>query len=98
MKLSILDQSPVSAGSDAGQMYALDASTGAILWSFASGGTVIDGPSIANGVIYWGSGYDRFGLGKANNKVYAFAIAGSKEANKNSDDYDRAPEDERGQH
>jgi len=31
------------AGSNSGQMYALDATTGKILWNFASGGTVIDG-------------------------------------------------------
>ena len=86
------------AGSDAGQMYALDASTGTILWSFASGGTVIDGPSIADGVLYWGSGYARLGLGKANNKVYAFALAGSKEPNDYSGDRDQAPGSERAQH
>ena len=31
------------AGSYSGQMYALDAKTGSVLWSFASGGSVIDG-------------------------------------------------------
>jgi len=34
------------AGSFSGQMYALDTTTGKILWNFASGGSVIDGPSI----------------------------------------------------
>ncbi|HEX3435396.1 MAG TPA: PQQ-binding-like beta-propeller repeat protein [Pseudacidobacterium sp.] len=60
------------AGSSTGKMYALDARTGKILWNFASGGTVIDGPSIVDGAVYWGSGYRRGGTG--NNKVYAFTL------------------------
>ena len=60
------------AGSQSGSMYALDAATGKILWSFASGGTVLDGPSIADGVVYWGSGYNN--PGTPNNKLYAFSI------------------------
>jgi polyvinyl alcohol dehydrogenase (cytochrome) len=62
-------------GSNSGEMYALDATTGKILWKFASGGTVIDGPSIVDGALYWGSGYHLAGTG--NNKVYAFTLAGS---------------------
>ena len=58
------------AGSSSGAMYALKASTGAVLFSFPSGGTVIDAPSIVNGTVFWGSGYRRSGVG--NNKVYAF--------------------------
>ncbi len=61
-------------GSLDGHMYALDAATGKILWSFASGGSVIDGPAIVDGVVYWGSGYARIG-GTGNNKVYAFTVA-----------------------
>ncbi len=60
------------AGSQSGSMYALDAANGKILWSFASGGTVIDGPSIVDGVLYWGSGYSNPGTG--NNKLYAFSV------------------------
>jgi polyvinyl alcohol dehydrogenase (cytochrome) len=63
----------VYAGSLSGYMYALDAATGRILWSFSSGGSVIDGPSIVDGVVYWGSGYGRIG-GTGNNKVYAFSL------------------------
>src|ERR1700726_3969867 len=59
------------AGSYSGQMYALDTMTGKILWNFASGGSVIDGPSIVDGTVYWGSGYRNI-LGTGNNKVYAF--------------------------
>jgi len=65
-------------GSYSGQMYAFDATTGKILWNFASGGTVIDGPSIVDGTLYWGSGYRNIPPGIGNNKVYAFTLAGSK--------------------
>src|SRR5580704_11552288 len=63
-------------GSNSGQMYALNTATGNILWSFASGGSVIDGPSIVDGALYWGSGYREI-AGTGNNKVYAFTLAGS---------------------
>jgi polyvinyl alcohol dehydrogenase (cytochrome) len=68
----------VYAGSQGapGYMYALDAATGKILWSFASGGSVIDGPSIAGRFIYWGSGYR---IGTNNNKLYAFTITGQQD-------------------
>ena len=64
----------VYAGSNSGQMYALDESTGTVLWNFASGGTVIDGPSIVDSTVYWGSGYAELD-GTGNNKVYAFSLA-----------------------
>jgi polyvinyl alcohol dehydrogenase (cytochrome) len=63
----------VFAGSFSGFMYAMDSSTGQILWSFDSGGSVVDGPSIADGVVYWGSGYSHIKPGKGNNRIYAFA-------------------------
>jgi polyvinyl alcohol dehydrogenase (cytochrome) len=55
-------------------MYALDAGTGAVLFTFASGGSVIDAPSIAKGTVYWGSGYSNIPPGIGNNKVYAFTV------------------------
>jgi polyvinyl alcohol dehydrogenase (cytochrome) len=67
------------AGSYSGQMYAFDATTGKILWNFSSGGTVIDGPSVVDGTLYWGSGYRNIPPGIGNNKVYAFTLAGSKD-------------------
>ena len=76
------------AGSNSGQMYALDATTGNILWNFASGGTVIDGPSIADGVLYWGSGYRNI-QGTGNNKVYAFSLARSEDRGGHSDNHDQ---------
>src|SRR5258705_1101542 len=73
------------AGSNSGQMYALNTKTGNILWNFASGGTVLDGPAIVDGVVYWGSGYRNI-RGTGNNKVYAFTLAGSGHGGGHSDD------------
>jgi polyvinyl alcohol dehydrogenase (cytochrome) len=58
-----------------GTMYALDASSGAVLWSFQAGGTVYGGPAVAGGVVYWGAGYipGRLGFGTSAKKLYAFA-------------------------
>jgi polyvinyl alcohol dehydrogenase (cytochrome) len=72
------------ASSFSGQMYALDATSGNILWNFASGGSVIDGPSIVDGTVYWGSGYRSLPPGTGNNKVYAFSLSGSKDGGENS--------------
>jgi polyvinyl alcohol dehydrogenase (cytochrome) len=73
------------AGSNSGQMYAFDATTGNILWNFASGGTVIDGPSIVHGTLYWGSGYREI-QGTGNNKVFAFSLSGSEHGQGHSKD------------
>jgi polyvinyl alcohol dehydrogenase (cytochrome) len=64
----------VYAGSYSGFMYALSANDGSVLWSFDSGGSVVDSPSIANGMLFWGSGYGRSKPGKSNNKLYAFGV------------------------
>ena len=62
-------------------MFALDAATGQILWQFASGASVAAGPAIANGVVYWGSGYKRFcpplaclGAPAGQHNFYAFSV------------------------
>lgn len=62
----------VYAGSfdDVGHYYAMSSTTGQILWSYASGGSVISGPSVVNGNLFWGSGYKRIPPGTSNNKVY----------------------------
>jgi polyvinyl alcohol dehydrogenase (cytochrome) len=59
-------------------MFALDARTGAILWSFPAGGSVNAGASIVNDTIYWGSGYSNlpFPGFNGNNKFYAFSVNG----------------------
>jgi polyvinyl alcohol dehydrogenase (cytochrome) len=62
------------AGSYSGMMHALNARTGDVLFSFASGGSVIDAPSIVTGSVYWGSGYRRIRPGIGNNKLYAFSL------------------------
>ena len=67
----------VFAPSFSGNMHALNASTGKVLFTFASGGSVIDGPSIADGVVYWGSGYRKSTNGLGNNKVFAFTVSGN---------------------
>jgi polyvinyl alcohol dehydrogenase (cytochrome) len=60
-----------------GNMFALDAATGKILWRFASEGSVIAGAVIADGVVYWGSGYANLGAPfKGAKKFYAFSIGG----------------------
>jgi len=76
----------VYAPSYSGNMHALDASSGNLLWTFASGGSVLDGPSIADGVVYWGSGYKKISPGTANNKVFAFRTKGDNRGDDNSND------------
>jgi polyvinyl alcohol dehydrogenase (cytochrome) len=68
----------VYAGSLSGNMHALNATTGQVLFTFASGGSVIDAPSIVNGSVYWGSGYRHLSPGTGNNKVYAFTVPTTK--------------------
>jgi polyvinyl alcohol dehydrogenase (cytochrome) len=64
----------VYAGSLSGDMVAIDGNTGDILWKFASGGSVICGPSIVDGTVFWGSGYSHIGAGTGNNKLFAFSL------------------------
>ena len=58
-------------------MFALDAATGQILWTYVAGSSVIAGPAIVGDSIYWGSGYGHFGpsLGTGNNKLFAFSVS-----------------------
>ena len=59
------------------QMFALDAATGAILWQFGAGSSVNSGPAVADGTVYWGSGYARSGVeGSGNTRLFAFSIDG----------------------
>ena len=62
-----------------GTMYAFDAATGNILWSFASGGSVNSGAAVVNGVVYWGSGYTSLG-GTPGTHLYAFTAPSLKNA------------------
>jgi outer membrane protein assembly factor BamB len=52
----------VYVGSGNGSVYALNASSGAVLWSFATGAFVASSPAVVNGVVYVGA-LARFGDG-----------------------------------
>jgi polyvinyl alcohol dehydrogenase (cytochrome) len=70
---------PSMAGAPAARnMLALDARSGALLWQFAAGGSVVAGASIVNNTVYWGSGYSNLPIPgfTANNKFYAFTLRG----------------------
>jgi polyvinyl alcohol dehydrogenase (cytochrome) len=69
----VLYANSLAAAPGDSNMFALDAETGQILWKFASGGSVIDGPAIVDGIVFWGSGYPNFGY-TGNNKVFAFTV------------------------
>ena len=56
-----------------GSWAALDTRTGRILWRFAAGGSVVGGPAVVDGAVYWGSGYARTG-GVGNDKFYVFRL------------------------
>ena len=64
----------MASGSDKNNMYALDAKTGKILWGFNSGGSVVAGPAVVDGTVYWGSGYGQYNIGVSNNQFYAFTL------------------------
>ena len=54
-------------------MFALNAATGQIVWSFAAGSSVNAGATVVDGVVYWGSGYTNLGPPyTGNTKFYAF--------------------------
>ena len=57
-----------------GTMYALDAKTGKPLWSYDSGAPCTAGPSIVDGMVFWGSG--TFGLfgPTGPRKLFAFGL------------------------
>jgi polyvinyl alcohol dehydrogenase (cytochrome) len=53
-------------------MFALDANTGRILWSFGAGGAVNAAPAIVGDSVFWGSGSQESGIGTTN--LFAFSI------------------------
>jgi polyvinyl alcohol dehydrogenase (cytochrome) len=60
-----------------GHMYGMNAATGQIVWSFASGGSCNAGAAIVSGSVYWGSGYQLFApFTTNNNKFYGFSLGG----------------------
>ena len=58
----------VYLGSDDSNVYALNASTGALLWKYTTGDHVDSSPAVANGVVY---------IGSTDGNVYAFGLTGS---------------------
>jgi len=70
------DNRLVFAGSSGNFIRAYEAKTGKILWEYDTGGAVGGGPTIVDGVLYVGSGYQSLRIGKPNNKLYAFSIDG----------------------
>lgn len=70
-----------SAAPSGPNMYAFDGTTGKLLWSYASGGAEFAGAAIADGTVYWGSGYRTsefraLGYPGDNDKLYAFTLRG----------------------
>ncbi|MFI7615477.1 PQQ-binding-like beta-propeller repeat protein [Nonomuraea terrae] len=65
-------------GPEGDNMYALDGATGTVKWAFPSGGSVVGGPAIVDGSLYWGSGYQTLAMGfpfdGSNDKLYAFSL------------------------
>lgn len=60
----------------AGSMYAFDAVTGETLWQYASGNVCIAGAAVADGMVYWGTGYGNFtGQATPGNKFFAFHLS-----------------------
>jgi eukaryotic-like serine/threonine-protein kinase len=55
----------VYVGSEGHNVYALNAKTGAMLWSYSTGNYVDSSPAVVNGVVYFGS--DDY-------NVYAFGL------------------------
>ena len=59
------------ASSSSGYMVAFNSATGAILWTYNTGGNLDSAPAIFNDTLYWGAGY----RSTAGGKLYAFSIA-----------------------
>lgn len=83
-----IDYAPVSVANDVmfacsmdtaeGPMYAINAKTGKILWTYNSGASCNSGAAIVGDMVFWGSGYSNFGFGTPNNKVFAFGLPAKK--------------------
>jgi polyvinyl alcohol dehydrogenase (cytochrome) len=70
--------SSMAGAATAPTMLALSAATGQTLWSFAAGSSVNAGASVADGTVFWGSGYTHLGIPgfTGNNQFYAFSKNG----------------------
>ncbi len=66
----------MGGGATSPNMLALDAATGKTLWSFAAGASVNAGASIANGTVFWGSGYAHLGIPGYTGSTSFYAFSG----------------------
>ena len=59
-------------------MYAIDAASGAVLWSFLGQGSSNAAPAIADGALYWGNGYAHLGVPgfTGSTTFYSFSFKG----------------------
>ena len=74
-------------------MYALDAATGSILWSYPAGSSVNAAPADRRTDRSTGApGYSRAAEGSGNNKLYAFSIGGVVDTTAAGDDDRAQPE------
>lgn len=69
----------VYAPSMSGTMYALDAASGKVIWSFQAAGSVNTGAVPVNGSVYWGDGYSQPDApGSTGSKTfYSFSLNGN---------------------
>jgi outer membrane protein assembly factor BamB len=69
-------------GSDGGNVYALNASNGALLWTYANSGAVQSSPAVANGVVYIGSDDNNLYALNANTgaQLWGYTTGGSVES------------------
>ena len=63
----------VSSAEWSGTMYALNASTGALLWNYSTGYYVESSPAVVDGMVY---------IGDANGNLYAFGLPKDYESGK----------------
>lgn len=64
----------VSLGSPNGKVYALDSKSGKVLWHYNITTSIIGGPSISNGCIYFGEGISAITLNAFPNATFGHAI------------------------
>jgi outer membrane protein assembly factor BamB len=57
-----------------GYVYAFNARTGAVLWSYQTGEWVFSSPAVVNGVVYVGANFD-----DERGTVYAFSLKHGRE-------------------
>jgi len=80
---SLWESSPAVAngvvyfGADDGNLYALSASSGSLLWSYNTGHPVTSSPAVANGVVYFGSNASLYALNVTTGaKLWSYTTGG----------------------